>query len=839
MELKDYQKYCINEVKVYLEHLADFRAKYEKVRAIEPELAGDFTRKAWEKAKGGSNFQGAIYFDRRNGLGEPLPNFCIKVPTGGGKTILATHALGLINMHYLKKQTGLVLWVVPTSQIYRQTLKALRTREHPYRQVLDLNSGGRTKIVEKTENFTPSDIDSSLVILLLMLPSANRQNKETLKIFQDSSGFDAFFPLEDQLPDHKNLLEQFPNLDYFGDKSSIFGAQVKTSLGNTLRILQPIVIIDEGHKAYSKSAQDTIANFNPSILVELSATPSPNSNILVSVGGQELNEEEMIKLDIHLTNKASYEWKDCLRDSIAKREDLHRQAVEHQGRTGVYIRPICLIQVERTGRDQRDDIKYIHAEDARNFLIKECSISPDSIAIKSSEKDDIEGIDLFDRDCPICYIITKQALQEGWDCSFAYILTILTNPNSKNAITQLVGRILRQPYARKTNVKSLDECYVFCFKQKAKSLIDSIRQGLQSEGLGDIAGNIVQEASDDAQIEVGYREQFKKFEGKLYLPRFVIQQKSRWRELSYEMDILSRINWGLIKLDELKRLPLSKVESKDETSTIGLSQYVDDVIEKKTSHIQKSSLSVDFVYITRQILDILPNPWAAYQVAEEVFSALSSISGNTEALIAENMIFIIEELRKQLAKECDRLAEDVFRELIETNQICFFLMVDEDPDIPTRVNVRQNRPKLVRENNDPIQRSLFDYAPEEDFNDMEKSIAIYLDEQERLLFWYRNVSRRDYSIQGWKKSRIYPDFIAPETTLDAPENCATVYVLESKGLHLKNEDTQYKRNIFEICNELGQKTQWSELEQNFFGSRIEFKVIFEDEWKRKIHEIFA
>jgi type III restriction enzyme len=75
------------------------------------------------------------------------------------------------------------------------------------------------------------------------------------------------------------------------------------------------------------------------------------------------------------------------------------------------------------------------------------------LPLRVSEKDDIEGIDLFANDCDIRYIITKQALQEGWDCSFAYVLTVLTNPSSATGITQLVGRILRQPFARKTKIK--------------------------------------------------------------------------------------------------------------------------------------------------------------------------------------------------------------------------------------------------------------------------------------------------------------------------------------------------------------------------------------------------
>jgi type III restriction enzyme len=415
----------------------------------------------------------------------------------------------------------------------------------------------------------------------------------------------------------------------------------------------------------------------------------------------------------------------------------------------------------------------------------------------------------------------------------------LTNPNSTTAITQLIGRILRQPYARKTKVQTLDECYVFCFRPKAKGFIDGIRQGLANEGLGDLTGNVVQDFIDDEKIEVGYRERFKKFEGKLYLPRFVIQQKERWRELSYEMDILSRINWGLIKLENIKSLALSKAEGKDETSAIGLSQYVVEVVEKKVSQLEKASLEIDLVYVTRQILDIVPNPWIAYQIAEEVFSALAVVPGNTEDIIAANMVFIVEELRKLLTKECEQLAESVFRELVETEQLCFFLVVDRDSDIPTRMNVRKNAPRLTTENKEPIQRSLFDWVPEEDFNDMEKSIAIYLDGQEKLLFWYRNISRKDYYVQGWKKGKIYPDFVVPEADLESPDDCATVYVVESKGVHLKNEDTQYKQSIFDICNQLGEKRQWSDLRQEFFGSRIEFKIIFEDEWENKINEIFA
>lgn len=77
--------------------------------------------------------------------------------------------------------------------------------------------------------------------------------------------------------------------------------------------------------------------------------------------------------------------------------------------------------------------------------------------------------------------------------------------------------------------------------------------------------------------------------------------------------------------------------------------------------------------------------------------------------------------------------------------------------------VQKGSKALVRDDNTPIQLSLFDPVMEEEFNELEKPVAIYLDKQEKLLWWYRNLSRQDYYVQGWKKHRIYPDFIFTQT----------------------------------------------------------------------------
>ncbi len=837
MKLKQYQEKILKELKAYLSALADAKKEFEEIAELKPHLAKhiNFPKEAWEKSTGR-----LIYSSKTNGLNGPLPDIYLKVPTGGGKTLLACHAIDNIQKTYLKKQTGLILWVVPSTQIYRQTISALKNREHPYRQILDISSGGRTLIKEKTEIFNRLDIEENLVVLMLMLPSANRQNKETLKVFRDQGGFTDFFPREDHFEGHKKLKELIPNLDCFTTEMEVFGTQIKTSLGNTLKVLRPLVVIDEGHRAYGKQARNTIRNFNPAFILELSATPPPNSNELVKITGRELHEEEMIKLDIHLTNKTSLDWQDTLLASYEKRNDLEKKAKEYEGNTGEYIRPICLIQVERTGKSQRDK-KYIHAEDAKEYLIKKCNVPEGHIAIKSSEKDDIEGIDLFANDCEIRYIITKQALQEGWDCSFAYVLTILTNPSSTTGITQLIGRILRQPFARKTKIKDLDECYVYTFRQNAGTLVKEIKSGLEDEGLGDITGRIV---SDEAGIDTGvlkdretqYRQGFKKFEGKIYLPKFVIQEKESWRDVNFEIDILSQIDWESINIDEIKNLSLQNKRNKEQEIALGLSDEEKDLL-KETGRAEKiGTLEIDEVFLTRQITEIIPNPWHCFQIGEKAVKML--LKKYNREIVAANFVFIIEELKKVLEKERNRLSEQIFRNMVVDKKLCFFLITDKGGFVlPSRIRVRSNK-QLVRNDNTPVQKSLFDYVPEESINDLEKSVAIYLDEQEKLLWWYRNMSRQDYHIQGWKRNKIYPDFIAADKQLDK-DDYGTVFVLETKGIHLKNEDTKYKQDVFALCNELGAKKAWKELFDEFPDHNFEFQVVFEDEWQNKINQLIS
>jgi type III restriction enzyme len=828
MVLRNYQQEVLATLNNYLLELAKTKVGYDAVKDTNPEFAGqiDYPEMAW-KNTGRTNFNGV-----RNGLAEPIANLWLKVPTGGGKTLLACHSISAISEQFLNKQTGLVVWVVPSTQIYRQTLANLQNRQHPYRQTIDIAAAGKVQIVEKTDKFTLDDIATHLVILVVMMQSTGRVTKETLKFYRDSTGYTTFFPAEDAYQDHEELLEKYPNLDFFEPDWGVGGKVIKTSLGNVLRVSKPIVIVDEGQRAMSTLARQTLLGFNPSFMLELSATPPPDVNCLVSISGKALNDEQMIKLDLNVTNQFSTNWQETVTASKDRRDSLEKEAQKYQQNTGKYIRPIMLVQVERTGKDQIDE-NFIHAEHVKEYLHKKLGVALREIAIKSSEKDDIEGIDLLEDTCPIRYIITKQALQEGWDCSFAYVLSVLGASQSATSLTQLVGRILRQPYAQKTSLVALDESYVYAYQQNTHELVSSIKNNLESEGLGDILSQVSINNSKTDNPEMlnettaKVRPQFVDSVENLYLPIFAINDKGKWREYNYKRDLLTRIDFSMIDLSNLNKIVLADKEKDDEIYAVG---YGD---KKDLRAVQVGEITydsdLDEAEFTRRILDIIPNPWQAFELINNSQKIL--LKNYSKEIVAGNRAYVLEMIRQLLRTEVEKLSRDAFFSLLEEGSIKFYLVkkstnrVGADMTFRTRI--------LNKNSGEPLQQSLFDKVPN-NANDYEKNVMWYMDEHNDLLWWYRNMAKKQYSIKGWKDQSVYPDFVAAKGVNNKVNK---VFVLETKGDQLiGNLDTNYKEQLFDICNRYAKEIDVLEL----FGQagEIRFELVKQSTWKNQLETLF-
>lgn len=854
----DYQDRVLSTLDAYLDLLKEKKARADKVAALaaqDPDLGiaiPDFSKEAWEAMKAAGKLpasRAAIPFSPRvDGCGRPVPNAVLKVPTGGGKTWLAVSAVSRVMGRYLDRNTGFVLWIVPNEAIYTQTLKHLKDRQHPYRQALDRAAAGRVKIMEKTDRLDARDVETNLCVMLLMLQSANRETQDSLKMFQDRGDVHGFFPPEGEQQAHKAAIELTPNLAAY---TGMF-PMVKDSLGNALRVIRPVVVMDEGHRAISDLAFSTLYGFNPCFVLELTATPqdvqprggrNPRegryANVLVEVTGRELDREGMIKMPLNLDPRQGNDWKATLNAALAKLNALDAEARKLRADTGRYIRPIMLIQVERTGADQRES-GHIHAEDVKDWLLT-AGFDQAEIAIKTAQQNDLndpENQDLLSPTNRVRAIITKQALQEGWDCPFAYVLCSLAASANLKAMTQLVGRILRQPGALKTGVEALDECHVITHHADTATVVGAIKDGLEQDGLGDLVLRVTQDdksASGKATRTIKRRPAFATTE--IYLPKVMVVEDGEARELDYETDVLAAIDWrGFDPKEIAERIPENAQAAESQLQRIRLAEDGDELFVGETVAANTEVLAFDPAHAVRMISDIVPNPFVGREIVGATLAALRA-RGFDDAKLGLLASLIVEELRKGLDVARNARAEALFKAEVAAGRIQFRLRLDgRNWRMPFSIETTEpeNARQLLNRAGGPLEKSLFAPVYENELNSDERDVAVYLDGEKTLAWWHRNVARTQYGIQGWKKAKIYPDFIF---AVQRQGEAKRITVLETKGDQLDNLDTAYKREALAFLSEHFQwdeATPVGELELVNNGETVEGTLILMSEWRAQL-----
>lgn len=431
-------------------------------------------------------------FEAQTGYGynpEPFgetPCVCLRIPTGGGKTLMAAHAVGRMAREWPGDTAHpLALWLVPSDTIRAQTLAALATPGHPFREALAQGCGDSVRVcdLEEVATLSPPDFDSRAVLVVATIQSFRIEDTEQRTVYAFSEAFEPHFR---GLPAHAlRGLHELPNALVTAEEAASakagremlerFVGQPRWSLANWLALRRPYVIVDEAYNTKTDRSFEALKRLNPALILELTATPVPKrTNVLFHVSAQQLQAEHMIKMPIALIEHTRG-WQAAVFDTVQNQRLLEAEAQQEEALTGSYIRPIVLLQAQNSTEPVNVDVLRAH-------LVDELEIPTDQVKVATGNERGLDGLDLSARDCPVRYIITVQALREGWDCPFAYILCSVQSIRSATAVEQLLGRVLRMPYATQRTRPALNKAYAHVTEAQtglaANALADRLIDGM-------------------------------------------------------------------------------------------------------------------------------------------------------------------------------------------------------------------------------------------------------------------------------------------------------------------------------------------------------------------------
>lgn len=431
MELKEYQLRALSQLRFFLEQAraGDFAAAFAATLARTDEgnaAEGDCAR-AYNR--GG--------YTPVEGLETETPYCCIRLPTGGGKTLLAAHAVKIAADAFMERPRAPVLWLVPSNPILTQTVDALKRPRHPYRAALEDAFGAIAVFdVDERRQIRPRDFIDKTVVIVATYQTFRVTNTDQRNVYRTDEN------LEDHFRDAR--MSEGLEVEEAGPRKG----DIKLSFANLLHRQRPLFILDEAHNFMTGLSAEVKQRLNPSAIIEFTATPAPRSNVISGATALELKTADMIKMPIHLTQHSS--WQQAVNGAIAHRRKLAPIGANDPGR----IRPIILYQAQPATEGAEATVEKLldHLQTSEN-------IPRDRIAIATGDQRELDGVDLFDPACKIEHVITVQALREGWDCSFAYVFCSLASIRSPGAVEQLLGRVLRMPFARRRVSEELNRAY--------------------------------------------------------------------------------------------------------------------------------------------------------------------------------------------------------------------------------------------------------------------------------------------------------------------------------------------------------------------------------------------
>lgn len=538
------------------------------------------------------------------GFPADMPYFCLRVPTGGGKTWLAAKSIQLVNTHLLRSEHSVILWLVPSKPIREQTIKALRESSHPYYAALREAGPINVLDLDEAKSVTRAILDTSTTIIVATRQAFQVEDEECRKVYQSNGvlmhHFDNISPIQrnEMLSDGEGNERVMPY-----------------SLANVLRLRRPFVVVDEAHNSRTELAFEMLARFRPSGIMELTATPDLErtpTNVLHSVSAAELKAEEMIKLPVVLETEPN--WQQCLADAIGRRDALQKLADDERRSGAAYVRPIILIQSE----PRRTGIETLDFERIKNELITNHGIPAQEIVIATGEEKGLEQLDtdfklgIADPACPVKFVITQKALAEGWDCPFAYILVSMASLSSATAVEQLLGRVLRQPGASHRKAKALNQSYAFVvsrnFAETASTLRDRLVAGAGFERR-DVTEFVTAARPEQARLDLEGHA------GRVIVRPVAITLSEKPNLRSVPKPIRDKISWDT----KLNTLTISAPLSEDETAVLKASVVTESAAAAIVEAAEVSRTSaLEFFHTPAELGERFPVPLLALRVQGEL-----------------------------------------------------------------------------------------------------------------------------------------------------------------------------------------------------------------------------
>jgi type III restriction enzyme len=398
-------------------------------------------------------------------LDNGVPYICFRIPTGGGKTFVACHTIAVVQKEWLDSDSSVILWLAPTTTIVEQTLKALKNDNHFYRQslneALDQVYVWDIEDVLKTGNLVNQ---TGTHIIVSTIQAFRTKNKKGRRVFSENSHY------KNSITNPVSGLICYPDTEI-----------PIPCLANYLKQAMPVVIVDEAHNVKADLSMETLVDFNPSCILEFTATPETRqsknpSNILYTSSAAELASDDMIKMPIRL--EVQPQWESLLKSAIDKLAELESLANSALSKGGKYIRPIMLVHAESHLKDK----ETLTPEFLKDKLINLYNIPESQIAIATGSIDELGNQDVLDKKCPIRFIITIQKLKEGWDCPFAYVLCSVAQTQSPTAMEQILGRVMRLPYVERKKENALNKAYAFVSSNNFRDVLDKMKDAIVEMG---------------------------------------------------------------------------------------------------------------------------------------------------------------------------------------------------------------------------------------------------------------------------------------------------------------------------------------------------------------------